>query len=296
MMFSPEYYESKVYSLNRREQISSFSAMWAYCTSIVDSDYPEVFPEAVQNKLGKALSFNFIRQQLLAPQTAERFVYAWHNDGEVIRAGITTDIAYVYLENYLEKERAEVEIGLPASTFERINGMFNMSSPSDILIDQIYYDVDGNYAGLSVNPTKVSDTFLVGTPLRNLIDLMDEDETTSYDFDLLDDKIVLRPRKNYNLFQYKLPADVRGEERVLDYGKFKPVKVKIDKRLTVGYYIDKIRDAWEVFSDQDVQYVTGLIDHPEQEINIELIYNMDGTLDDIWVYKVEVRDFKVWRS
>ena len=295
MMFSPEFHESKVYSLKNKELFSSFSAMFVYCTSVVSDDYPQVFSDALQNRFVDCLKFNFLREEMMSPQSAERFVYAWHNEGEIIKSGITTDIAYHNVKNYLHFEQLQLELGVAGDLLQRIESISDLTSPSDIIIDQLYYDAEGNYDGVSLNPTRINEDFLPDTQFSAFVSILNENDYP-YDFDLITDKIVVRPRKNYRESTYSLQSDNRGEDRVLDYKKFKPKKIELDKSLTVGMYIDKIRDAWELFSDQDVQYVYDQIDHPEQEISIEVIYNLDGSLDDVLVYKCEVRDFKVWRS
>lgn len=294
MMFSEELDVSRVFSVKTKEELFTHEKMWAVCTAIVSGDYEDFFDTKLKGSLQKTLLFDFIDPDKVVPESTTKYIEIWHKDGNIKRASSTTEIPYVYLGKPQEFSQLKVELGFRDNIIARLEEMFFLISPTDVFIDKVYFNSDGSYAGISVSPTIIKDTFLSGSPLRNLLTKLDE-KKQKYDFDLTDDKIIVKPIKYYGNYNYAFPIDVR-EERALDYKKLSYTKKKVIKEQVVNRYVEIIRDDYELFDDYQAQFVSMLFDHENQELDINVHFNLDGSLDDVLVYKREAKDFKVWRS
>ena len=78
-MFAAELDVSKVYRLSDKSLLHTHAVMWPQCTSLVDSQYPEIFTDAQIDKLQKVLGFTFIDPDYFVPKSTTKFVEIYYN-------------------------------------------------------------------------------------------------------------------------------------------------------------------------------------------------------------------------
>lgn len=294
-MFAEELNVSKVYSVRNREELYTHSKMWAVCTSVYSDEYPDIFLPEVKQKLQEVLMFEFHDPDRIIPRSITKYVEIWYNDNNIEKSAVTTEIPFVYMTDKFEWNKILMELQFDDNLRERIDSIFSLNSPTDIFVDKVILDATGKTIGVSVSPTLLKSNNFIDTDLRRIYEILMKRQYP-VDFDLMheDDRIIVHSKKGYNRIVYGVPRD--DSESIFDYKKYKPAKQTYDKPLEVQFHIDDQVDEFLSCSDEEVEYLKSLIDHPQQEMDFSYIFDKDGALLDVIAYKREVNNFEVWRS
>ena len=314
-MFSEELNVSESFSVLTEENICTNEMMWAACTEVLDTEdmYPKFLPEPVVNRLKDILLYEFADPDLWIRKSMSKRIHISHKDGTLLGASVNTAIPIVYLWNKTQRSqvewiRAKAILGLDDIFLQRIGEMFDLSSPTDIYIDHIFVDLEGNVTGISCNPSKLNNTFLEGTDYHRITQLYLDSRTygtnssTILDFDMYKDgSIAFYPELSYIDRLVTMPNDKRREgdsgfegRTPMAYEKYAPVTSLTDHLTLTDDYIMMLRDS-DVIDDDQAVYAWNLRTHDEQEFQFSYKFNSDGSLKDILTHRVEVKDFQVWR-
>lgn len=311
MMFQEELSVSQTFSVLRQEYISHNEKMWAMCTEVLDPDdiYPKFLPAPVAEKLKNICMYEFVDADKFIRKSMSKFIHISYKDGELLKASTNTKMPLVFAfqqtpDAQIEWERLKSFLGFKNIHMQKMGEMFDISSPTDIYVDHIFLDMEGNITGISCNPSQLNPEYLKDTDYARIASAyyQNRKETTYLDFDIhTDGTLSMYPEITYNSRRIILPHDTRTDDSVSPVGYtlsegFKPVTSRLENTQVRDNLIIELRDAMGIIDDDQAAWLFDLCDHPEQKLHISYKFNEDGSLNDIFAHRVEVDNFEVWRA
>lgn len=314
-MFSEELSVSQTFSVLRREYICHNEKMWALCTEVLDTQdfYPKFLPDALKEKLRNICLYEFVDEEKFIRKSMAKFVHISHKDGQLLKASTNTHMPLVFAFQQtpaaeIEWQRLKSYLGFKNIHLQKMGEMFNLSSPTDIYVDHIFLDLDGNITGISCNPNLLNTEYLKDTDYSRIAAAYyaNRKETTFLDFDInTDGTISMYPEITYNSRKISFFRDISGTNisteapasvRFSLSDGFKPASSRLDNAQIREQLIVELRDKFEVIDDEQAAWLFDLCDHDGQKLHISYKFNEDGSLNDIFAHRVEVDNFEVWRN
>ncbi|AOO11525.1 hypothetical protein Np200711_044 [Cyanophage S-RIM44] len=289
-MFAAELDVSKVYRLSDKSLLHNHAVMWPQCTSLVDSQYPEIFTNAQIDKLQKVLGFTFIDPDYFVPKSTTKFIEIYYNE-EIEQIEATTDMSVEYLMDRKEWYQLSLELDPIEGIRERMLNLFERIGPNQIRIGKFKFDADGNTIGMSHTPHRIT-KLLQNSTLYSFIErISHQQHQVWFEHNKLNRNIVVHLRRDYTNRVYAFPANA-AEKQIssLQWNKKKRPKSEVREK-----WIDLIEQVYGLISADDAAWIRTLIDHTDQEIDFSFVFSDTGALEDVLVYKREAKNFKSFR-
>jgi hypothetical protein len=311
MMFQEELNVSQTFSVLTGEYICHNEKMWALCTEVLDPDdvYPKFLPGPVADKLRNICMYQFVDSEKFIRKSMSKFIHISHKDGQLLKASTNTKmpLTFAFLDtpaSHVEWEKLVSVLGFKTIHLEKISQLFDLSSPTDIFVDHIFLDLDGNITGISCNPNRLNPEYLKDTDYSRITSgyYVDKKDTTYLDFDIhTDGTLGMYPEITYNSRNIAFPHDTRIDDSISPIGYslksgFKPVSNRMGSMQVRDNLVIHLRDGLNVINDDQAAWLFDLCDHEDQKLHISYKFNEDGSLNDIFAHRVEVENFEVWRA
>lgn len=289
-MFAAELDVSKVYRLSDKSLLHNHAVMWPQCTSLVDSQYPEIFTNAQIDKLQKVLGFTFIDPDYFVPKSTTKFIEIYYNE-EIEQIEATTDMSVEYLMDRQEWYQLSLELDPIEGIRERMLNLFERIGPNQIRIGKFKFDADGNTIAMSHTPQRIT-KLLQNSKLYSFIErISHQQHKVWFEHNKLNRDIVVHLRRDYTNRVYAFPANAAEKQIAsLQWNKKKQPKSNIREN-----WIDRIEQTYEMISADDATWIRTLIDHTDQEIDFSFVFSDTGALEDVLVYKREAKNFQSFR-
>lgn len=293
--FQEEINTCQLYSLKDQEYLCTYERMWAACTSVVDAKYTSPFTEEMKEKLREMLSYDDALLQLSDSAEFARYFEVWHKDNVVEKASINTAFPWTYTKKK-NSMPAKLAYGITRQMLETCEDMFVWWSPTDVWFDKIYIDANLNSIGLSVSPTDLDPTYLPDSDYARINTALRKKPHIKLDYDIYTDReeIVLTSRVDYHNFSFQVRRN-NAVDAITDIGAWKYVGVETNTPRDRSMQMGMLREL-DVITDDEVTWILSICDHEEQEVDLDYVFNKDGSLKDIIVLKRDARDFQIWRS
>lgn len=289
-MFAAELDVSKVYRLSDKSLLHTHAVMWPQCTSLVDSQYPEIFTDAQIDKLQKVLGFTFIDPDFFIPRYTTKYVEIYYNE-EIEQIEATTDMSLEYLMHKKEWYQLCLELDPIEGIREKILNLFERIGPNQVRIGKFKFDAEGNTISMSHTPQRITNV-LQGSKLYGFIERISQQQHKLWlEHSKLNSNIVVHTRRDYTNRIYAFPANA-AEKQIASLQWRKKKKPKSDIREN---WIDRIEQVYEMISAEDAAWIRTLIDHTDQEIDFSFVFTDTGALEDVLIYKREAKNFQSFR-
>ena len=310
-MFQEELNVSQTFSVLTGEYICHNEKMWALCTEVLDPDdvYPKFLPDPVAEKLRNICMYQFVDTEKFIRKSMSKFIHISHKDGQLLKASTNTKmpLTFAFMDtpaSHTEWEKLVSILGFKTIHLEKLSQLFDLSSPTDIFVDHIFLDLDGNITGISCNPNRLNPEYLKNTDYSRITSgyYVDKKDTTFLDFDInTDGSLGMYPEIAYNSRNIAFPHDTRVDDSMSPIGYtlksgFKPVSNRMGSTQVRDNLVIQLRDGLNVINDDQAAWLFDLCDHEDQKLHISYKFNEDGSLNDIFAHRVEVENFEVWRA
>lgn len=289
-MFAAELDVSKVYRLSDKSLLHTHAVMWPQCTSLVDSQYPEIFTDAQTDKIQKVLGYTFIDPDYFVPKSTTKYIEIYYNE-EIEQIEVTTDMSVEYLMDNKEWYQLCLELDPIEGIRERMLNLFERIGPNQIRVGKFKFDADGNTISMAHTPQRIT-KILQGSRLYGFIDkISHQQHKVWFEHNKSDRNIVVHTRRDYTNRIYAFPANAEEKQIAsLQWHKKKQPKSNIRNN-----WIDRIEQVYEMISSEDAEWIRTLIDHDNQEIDFSFVFNVAGALEDVLIYKREAKNFESFR-
>ena len=293
--FQEEINTCQLYSLKTQEYLCTYEQMWAACTSVVDDKYTSPFPEEMRERLREMLAYDDEHMNLERSADYGRFIEVWHKDNVVEKASVNTKLSWMYTKSK-KSMPAKVTYGVTRDMLEECEKMFLWWSPTDVWFDKIYIDSDLKTIGLSISPTDLDPEYHPNTDYSRINAALRKHPHIKIDYDLYTDRdeIVLTSRTGYHNFSFNFKKN-NNMNAIMDMASWNYVGVDANTPRDRSREMGTIRDL-DIITDDELLWILSLCDHEEQEVDLDYVFNKDGSLKDIIVLKRDARDFQIWRS
>lgn len=290
-MFTEELDVSKVYSLTSGEMLNTHARMWAVCTSVVSDKYDDIFTPEATLKMQNVLSFEFLNKDNLVPKTIPRYIDIWYKD-EIEKITVSTHLNLIHLFDKKEWYNIASRFDPVVDFRERLIETFRLNSLNEMVCQGFIIDPNGVTIGMQSDNglfPKVKETHLGHT----IDELREQSHEVLIDWYKDSTDITINVKKDYSNRVYIFPNDPDTDyDRMM---KWEYKKEEFAKRKLVEDYLTKVRDRYQLITDEQLTWILSLLDHPEQEIDLSYVFTSAGELKDVLVYKREAKRFEIWR-
>jgi len=288
-MFTEEFNVSKVYRLSTRSLMHTHSSMWAYCTCAESDEYPDIFTPDAKEKVKDILDYDYVSPYEEVSRSLVRFVDVYYNDS-IEEIEVTSDIDLASLNVQNEMLHAVSTLDIVDDIKEKFVEWHDQDRAVQAKICSVIIDNNGTTTGL-VTTARKHDPQWNETAFGQLINELGKADQRDVYFKHRkgDTGVAIRIWQEYNARR----IDIDGTPKKINSLSWRRTAVSIAEKR--NYYIDVVKDRWQMISEDDATWIRSLIDHEDQEIDFEFEFNGDKTLRDVLVYKREVKEFKVNR-
>jgi len=289
-MFAAELDVSKVYRLSDKSLLHTHAIMWPHCTSLVDSQYPEIFTDEQKSKIQKVLGYSFLNPDNIIPKAPTKYIEIYYNE-EIEEIEATTDMSVEYLMDDKEWYQLSLELDPIEDIRKRMLNLFERIGPNQIRVQKFKFDAAGNTIAMAHTPQHITKT-LQGSKLYKFVDLIGKQKHQCwFEHSKSSRDIIIHTRRDYTNRKYALPANAETKEITsLSWVKKKKPKSEIREK-----WIDLIEQTYEMISSDDATWIRTLIDHADQEIDFTFVFSAAGALKDVLIYKREAKNFQSFR-